>query len=88
MVGARLAVPLGENRMPLAEFEVSAILQLIELPFNEGVVEGIRICGDEGTSPIGEDTELLQIQFPLRWEKLGPILSILEFRDLFIRDLK
>jgi hypothetical protein len=59
MVGTRLAISFGEDRMSLTEFKVSTILQLIELPFNEGAVERIRIGCNEGTSPVSEDTKIL-----------------------------
>ena len=88
MISAWLAISFGENSMSLAEFEVPTILQLVELPFNEGAVERICISGYKRTSPVCEDTKFLQIQLALRGEKFRPIVCILEFWDFGIGYLK
>lgn len=50
---------------------------MTELPANEGVKVLVVVGGDEGTSPIDGDTELLEVLDTVRREVLQPVDGVL-----------
>ncbi len=88
MIGARLTVSFGKDNMPLAEFQVALLFELVKLPLNEGIVEGIGIGGDKGAAPVCENAEILQVLLALGREESSPIVRVLKLGDLCVRYLK
>jgi hypothetical protein len=52
MIGTRLTIKRGPNSVTFPEFHFSKIFEGTILPAHEGIVVGVHIGGDEGSSPI------------------------------------
>ena len=87
VVRAHLVVQSTENGGPLAELEVASFLQRHELPFDEGVVIGVCIGGDEGSPPVNGSPEPHKVLFAVRGEVLEPVVGVSEFGDFFLGDI-
>ena len=53
-----------------------------KLPLDEGVVEGVDVGGDEGSSPIDVKSHRLKVRLGVRREVVEPVLAWSELGDL------
>jgi hypothetical protein len=86
VVSAWLSIEGWEDGVAFAKLDFLCGSQGVELPSDEGVIEGVHLCGDEGAAPVHKHTEFLQILLSLGWEELEPVFGVLELRDLLISD--
>lgn len=86
VVSTRLVVKLTEYRVALSMLHLVFFFQSRELPFDVRVKEGVRISSDERATPVGEQTEILQILHANRWEEFNPVERISKSRDLFFSE--
>lgn len=86
MVGARLSIQFGIDRESFAELDLISGLEGVELPPDEGIIVGVHVCGNEGTSPVHIETEVLKIFLTLGREELEPVARVLELGDLLLRN--
>jgi len=77
MVHARLAIPRTVDCIPLAEFDLVQLVQLIDLPSDKSVVVRVRVSRQELAPPIDTGTkgfEVIlnqQIRSTLSWSSKG-----------------
>jgi hypothetical protein len=84
MVRTGLPVGLGVDGVALAELDLLRLLQGVELPPNELIIEGVHLGRDEGAAPVNKQTEVLQVLHALRGEELEPVAGVLELGDLLL----
>jgi hypothetical protein len=86
MVSARLSIQLREDRVSLSVNNFIVCLQVVELPFDERVIVGVLVRGDEGAAPINSQPEVLHVLAALWGEHVKPVVGILESGDRLIRE--
>ena len=68
--------------MALSEFNfVGGSSELLELPSDERVVEGIFSSSDERSSPISSESKINEILLSFGREEAQPVEGVLKFRD-------
>ena len=86
MISTRLSLGLRKDSVALAELDLVFGLEVVELPADEHVVVGVLVCRNKIASPVNVDAKLKQILLSKRWEKIQPVIGMLELRDIFFRD--
>lgn len=86
MISTRLSLCLRKDCVALAELNLVFGLEVVELPADEHVVVGVLVCRNKIASPVDVDAKLKQILLSKRWEKIQPVIGMLELRDIFFRD--
>lgn len=87
MISASLSIKNGVDSVALSELKlVSSLLELGELPSDEGVVEGVFRSGDESSSPVSGEAKVNEILLSLGREEGDPVSRVLELRNLFFSD--
>jgi len=88
MISTWLSIKNWENSVSLSILNLLVLFQMMELPFNEWVIEWVYTCCDKWASPIGKQTEIFKILLSTRREEFQPVASIHELGDLFLSDVQ
>jgi len=86
VIGTRLSFGLRKDSVALAVLNLVFGLKVVELPADEHVVVGVLVCRNKIASPVDVDAELKQVLLSKRWEKIQPVIGMLELWDVFFRD--
>lgn len=83
MISASLPILRGVDSVALSKLKfVGSLLELRELPPDEGVIEGILRGGNESSSPVSGEAKVNEILLSSRREEGYPVVRVLELRDL------
>mmetsp|Transcript_2683 Transcript_2683/g.6002 ORF Transcript_2683/g.6002 Transcript_2683/m.6002 type:complete len:804 (-) Transcript_2683:561-2972(-) len=87
VIRADLLVARREHRVPLPKRHLLELLELEELPLDEGIVVGVHRRRDERPPPIHLDAHLLEVILRKRREVLQPEVRIHKLRDNLALDV-
>ena len=88
MIGTSLPVKLRVDCVPLSEFNFSVSFEVVELPSDEGVIVGVLLRGDERSSPIGVNSEFLELFFADWGEEFEPVIWVLEGGNIILGQIE
>ena len=86
VVGTWLSILLTENGISLAKLDLAILLQMVELPPNEGVIVGVPLGGVEGSAPVHMHSKLLESLHSSGWEEVQPVHGVGELGNFFLTD--